>query len=84
MCAEGVHRDLVSWNSMISGYSRMGLDREALELFREMKIAPNEMTIGSVLASCGGLGDVETGRSLEALVEAKKFELTSFLGSALL
>lgn len=84
---EIIDRDLVSWNSMISGYSKMGFDREALDLFRGMKDAgfdPNEMTIASVLASCGGLGDVAMGRSLEAFVETKKFNLTSFLGSALI
>ncbi|PON56834.1 Tetratricopeptide-like helical domain containing protein [Trema orientale] len=80
-------RDLVSWNSMISGYSKMGYAQDAAGLFREMKDAgfePNEMTLVSVLGACGDLGDVSLGRWVEEFVVENKLELNSYLGSALI
>lgn len=80
-------RDLVSWNSMISGYSQMGYAREAVELFGDMRnqgVEPNEMTLVSVLGACGGLGDLNFGRCVESYVLEKNFELNSFIGSALI
>nr|GMC61286.1 pentatricopeptide repeat-containing protein At2g34400 [Ipomoea batatas] len=84
---EMTERDLVSWNSMISGYSQMGYVREAVELFGEMRnqgVEPNEMTLVSVLGACGGLGDLNLGRCVESYVLEKNFELNSFIGSALI
>lgn len=79
-------RDLVSWNSMISGYSRMGLARDAVEAFRRMRSAgfePDDMTLVSVAAACGDLGDLALGRWLEDLAAARGADLNSFLGCAL-
>ncbi|XP_052304841.1 putative inactive cadmium/zinc-transporting ATPase HMA3 [Populus trichocarpa] len=67
-------RDLVSWNSMISGYSKMGFAKEAIGLFMEMReegFEPDEMTLVNVLGACGDLG---LGRWVEGLVLEKKME----------
>ncbi|KAG1331984.1 Pentatricopeptide repeat-containing protein [Cocos nucifera] len=80
-------RDMISWNSMISGYARMGFAREAIGLFRMMRaegFEPDEVTLVSVLAACGDLGDLSFGAWLEGLVEGNKLVLNSFLGSALI
>ncbi|MCL7027924.1 hypothetical protein MKW94_023514 [Papaver nudicaule] len=80
-------RDMVSWNSMISGYSKMGCSREAVGLYKEMRMAgyePNEMTLVSLLGACGDLGDLSFGKLLEGLVEEKGFELNTFIGSSLI
>ncbi|RZC63917.1 hypothetical protein C5167_025674 [Papaver somniferum] len=80
-------RDLVSWNSMISGYSKMGCSREAVGLFKEMRMKgcePNEMSVVSVLGACGDLGDLSFGKLLEGLVVEKGFELNTFVGSSLI
>ncbi|KAL3531021.1 hypothetical protein ACH5RR_010343 [Cinchona calisaya] len=80
-------RDLVSWNSMISGYSQMGFAREAVELFdmmRHEEVVPNEMTLVSVLGACGDLGSMELGRSVENYVVENSMELNSYMGSALI
>ncbi|ONK79420.1 uncharacterized protein A4U43_C01F6170 [Asparagus officinalis] len=79
-------KDLVSWNSMISGCSGMGFSKEAVELFEEMKdegFEPCERTLASVLKACGDLVDKEMGRKLEMLVEERGMEVESFVGSAL-
>lgn len=80
-------RDLVSWNSMISGYSKMGRAGDAVGLFSKMRDAgfePNEMTLVSVLGACGDLGDLSLGRWVEDFAVEKKLQLNSYLGSALI
>lgn len=84
---EIAERDLVSWNSMISGYSQMGYARDAVGLFGRMKeqgFEPDEMTLVSVLGACGDLGDLSFGRWLEDYVVEKKIAMNSFVGSALI
>ncbi|BBG92808.1 Pentatricopeptide repeat superfamily protein [Prunus dulcis] len=59
-------RDLVSWNSMISGYSKMGYAGDAVRLFQEMRDAefePDEMSLVSILGACGTwCGDLSSAR----------------------
>ncbi|KAL5707210.1 hypothetical protein ACHQM5_025288 [Ranunculus cassubicifolius] len=83
---EILERDLVSWNSMISGYSKMGFAAEAVGLFRRMRVAgyqPDEMTLVSLLSACGDLGDLSLGRWVEDFIEENEVRLNSFVGSAL-
>ncbi|KAL6977831.1 hypothetical protein U1Q18_026616 [Sarracenia purpurea var. burkii] len=80
-------RDLVSWNSMISGYSKMGFAGDAVALFETMRdegFEPNEMTVVSVLGACGDLGDLSLGRWVEGFVVDSEMELNSYVGSALI
>ncbi|KAI4335384.1 hypothetical protein L6164_014030 [Bauhinia variegata] len=84
---EIIEKDLVSWNSLLSGYSKMGYAREAVELFWELKDAgfePDEMTLVSVLGACGELGDLNLGKWVEEFVVEKHMTLNSYLGSALI
>lgn len=72
---------------MISGYARMGFAREAVGLFWMMRMEgfePDEVTLASVLAACGDLGELSFGVWLEGLVEGNKLALNSFVGSALI
>ncbi|XP_059634626.1 pentatricopeptide repeat-containing protein At2g34400 [Cornus florida] len=80
-------RDIVSWNSMISGYSKMGFAVEAVELFGRMRdegFEPHEMTLVSVLGACGDLGDLNLGRWVEEFVVDREMEVNSYVGSALI
>ncbi|XP_022929625.1 pentatricopeptide repeat-containing protein At2g34400 [Cucurbita moschata] len=80
-------KDLVSWNSMISGYSKMRHAVEAVGLFRDMMQAgfdPNEMTLVSVLGACGELGDLKLGTWVEEFVVDNRMVLNSYMGSALI
>ncbi|KAK0600513.1 hypothetical protein LWI29_015713 [Acer saccharum] len=48
-------RDLVSWNSMISGYAQHGHGKKAREVFREMQRNNMEMdgiTFAGVITAC--------------------------------
>ncbi|KFK36332.1 hypothetical protein AALP_AA4G109000 [Arabis alpina] len=84
---EITERDLVSWNSMISGYSQAGHGKEAMDLFRRMEeegVELDERTLVSVLGACAQLGDLRTGRLLEEVAIKKKIKLSTFLGSKLI
>ncbi|KAL6884534.1 hypothetical protein ACP4OV_010470 [Aristida adscensionis] len=69
-------RNVVSWSSMIDGYSRQGHGVEALDLFKLMEkdapmILPNAVTFLAVLSACGHSGLVDEGRSTLHLMKSK-------------
>ncbi|MCO5596380.1 hypothetical protein L7F22_050441 [Adiantum nelumboides] len=64
-------RNVVVWNTLISGYVCHGLDQFAIQGFIEMqheKLVPNKSTISTVLNACGNLGVRDQGRILHALM----------------
>ncbi|CDY51762.1 BnaA05g32860D [Brassica napus] len=65
-------RDLVSWNSLISGFSSHGYYKEAVELYRELRrsswIVPDSFTVTSVLYAFGNLLAVKEGEELHGFV----------------
>lgn len=85
---EITHKDLVSWNSMISGYAKMGRARKAVEVFGRLReesgFEPDEMSLVSVLGACGELGDLELGRWVERFVVECGMKVNSYIGSALI
>lgn len=59
-------RDLVSWNSMISGYAQHGFGRKALTIFEEMRRRKMEMdgvTFIGVISACTHAGLVNEGEN---------------------
>jgi pentatricopeptide repeat protein len=81
-------KDLVSWNSLISGYAKMGRAREAVEVFGRLReesgFEPDEMSLVSVLGACGELGDLELGKWVEEFVVERDMKLNTYIGSALI
>ncbi|KAM1543508.1 hypothetical protein ACFX15_012670 [Malus domestica] len=80
-------RDLVSWNSMISGYCKMGCAGDAVQFFCEMRtdgFEPDERTLVTVLGACGDLGDLSLGKWVEGFVVENKLEMNTYVGSALI
>ncbi|XP_006655610.1 pentatricopeptide repeat-containing protein At5g39680 [Oryza brachyantha] len=58
------YRDVVSWNSIITGYAHHGRAREAMEAFHDMLFAeevPSYVTFIGVLSACAQLGLVDEG-----------------------
>ncbi|XP_057984186.1 pentatricopeptide repeat-containing protein At4g13650-like [Malania oleifera] len=59
-------KNVVSWNSLITGYAHNGLCLEALLLFQELEnsgILPTSVTFVGVLFACSHAGLVEEGRN---------------------
>ncbi|CAK8575060.1 unnamed protein product [Lathyrus sativus] len=57
-------KNLVSWNSVISGFAIFGMVREAVETFERMEkagVQPNHVAFLSVLSACSHGGLVEEG-----------------------
>lgn len=60
-------RSVVSWNTMISGFSLNGHGIDGIELFREMmrfRGEPNAVTFLGVLGCCAHAGAVNVGRGI--------------------
>lgn len=68
----GLHdRNVVSWSSMISGYSHNGQPTEALKIFSEMReqnVKPDWIVLVSALRSYSDVEDMEQGKSVHSLV----------------
>ncbi|GFZ11125.1 tetratricopeptide repeat (TPR)-like superfamily protein [Actinidia rufa] len=64
-------RDLISWSSMIAGFSQLGYELEALGHFKEMlcqgDYQPNEFVFGSAFSACGSLLQPEYGRQIHGM-----------------
>ncbi|CDY07646.1 BnaA03g18650D [Brassica napus] len=78
---------VVLCNSMIRGYTRAGLHREALELFRYMSeekgIVPDKYSLAFALKACTGASDLERGLGIHELVSEMGFESDVYIGTAL-
>lgn len=81
-------KDVISWNSMISGYAQNGSAYEALLLFNQMRSsspAPDAITLVSALSASATLGAVQVGSSLHAYsIKEGLFSSNLYIGTALL
>lgn len=60
-------RDVVSCTAIISGYAQLGLDEEALDLFRQLRgegMQSNYVTYASVLTALSGLASLDHGKQV--------------------
>ncbi|XP_031481803.1 pentatricopeptide repeat-containing protein At3g16610-like [Nymphaea colorata] len=65
-------RDIVSWNSILGGYSQNGCFEEALRLFlgfREEGWFPNQATVVTMMPICASLKDLKRGKEIHDLVK---------------
>ncbi|KAL2225896.1 pentatricopeptide repeat-containing protein At3g53360, mitochondrial [Sesamum indicum] len=80
-------KDLISWSSMIAGFSKLGYELEALCCFKEMLFQgtyyPNEFIFGSVFSACGCLGQPEYGRQIHGISIKYGFKGDAFAGCSL-
>ncbi|KAJ9702842.1 hypothetical protein PVL29_004541 [Vitis rotundifolia] len=79
-------RDVVSWNSMISGYLESHRYEPALKVFWELlgdgSLSSDEVTLVSALSVCGRLGLLDLGKKIHGLFTGNGFVLDVFLGSS--
>ncbi|XP_061337934.1 pentatricopeptide repeat-containing protein At4g13650-like [Gastrolobium bilobum] len=67
--------DVISWNSLLSGYAHHGHGREVVELFEKMrrtKVKPNNTTFLAVLTACSHVGMVDKGLQYFELIVSDK------------
>ncbi|EPS68612.1 hypothetical protein M569_06159, partial [Genlisea aurea] len=66
------HRNVVSWNCMMSIYNKNGAFRCAVDLLLEMlsenEVKPDSFTFVAALTACSNLNDLESGRWVHSLI----------------
>lgn len=80
-------KDVVSWNSMISGFVQGGFFEKAIELYREMEmenVKPDEVTMVAVLSACAKKRDLEFGRWVCSYIEKNGIKMDLTLSNAML
>ncbi|KAK9104198.1 hypothetical protein Scep_021042 [Stephania cephalantha] len=79
--------DVSLWNGVISAYTKNQLYNETLHVFERLKtfpyLKPDEYTYPSVLKACGGLGNVNEGKKIHALVVKSGFQSDVVVASSL-
>uniref|UniRef100_A0A0V0I435 Putative pentatricopeptide repeat-containing protein-like n=1 Tax=Solanum chacoense TaxID=4108 RepID=A0A0V0I435_SOLCH len=80
-------RDLVCWNTVISGYAQNGMSKRALELVLRMQEEgcnrPDSVTIVSILPACGAIGSFKMGKLIHGYVFRNGFESLVNVSTAL-
>ncbi|KAL1365817.1 hypothetical protein HN51_013783 [Arachis hypogaea] len=81
-------KDVVSWNSIVSGSAQCGCAYEALELFQRMRLesfSPDAVTIVGVFSACSSLGALQFGSSVHAFsFKCGLMSSSVYVGTALL
>ncbi|CAK7324227.1 unnamed protein product [Dovyalis caffra] len=87
MDVAGIERDIISWNSMISGYVDNFMFDEALNMYRnllmEEGIEPDSFTLGSVLTACADMISLREGKEIHSQAIVKGLQSDTFVGGAL-
>lgn len=84
---ESSTRDVVTWTTMIDGYTTRHCSEEAVELFKLMllsEVVPNEVTMIAVLAACSQKGDTFMAESIHHHIKKKNVDWSLNLLNALL
>eukprot|EP01018_Ginkgo_biloba_P038932 Gb_27926 [translate_table: standard] len=79
-------RDVVSWSTMIAGYTQNSFFGEALQFFGEIQragIKPNQFTFGSIFKACASLSALEQGKQVHTQIIKTGFQSNVFVDCAL-
>lgn len=79
-------KNVVSWTTMVNGFSKNGDHEKALSLFSKMleeSVKPNDFTIVSALSACAKIGALEAGLRIHSYLKNNGFRLNRVLGTAL-
>ncbi|TVU44056.1 hypothetical protein EJB05_03483, partial [Eragrostis curvula] len=80
-------RDVVSWNTLIAGYSSAGSARLALDAFRDARgsgICADRFTYAAVLGACAGARDGRSGGAAHGLAVVSGHARTAFVTNSVI
>ncbi|KAI3796779.1 hypothetical protein L1987_39464 [Smallanthus sonchifolius] len=79
-------KDIVSWNTMIGGYSKNCLPNKALDLFTQMQreITPDNVTMTCVLPVCASLAALNKGQEIHGHILRKGLTSDLYLVNTLI
>lgn len=79
--------DVIIWNTLISGYNKIGEFEESRKLFHEMEeklILPTSVTLVSVLSACSELKDLDAGTRIHQYVKDGRIKSNLILNNTLI
>ncbi|KAK6158752.1 hypothetical protein DH2020_006066 [Rehmannia glutinosa] len=79
-------KDLVSWNTILTGLSQNGMSENAIRLFQQMHLdylAIDQYAFAAVLRSCSDLATLQLGQQIHVLVVKSGLEGNEYVASAL-
>ncbi|OMO73083.1 hypothetical protein COLO4_27268 [Corchorus olitorius] len=85
--SEAVHKDIISWTSIIGAYARIGFMKECINMFWEMQLDdlhPDGILISSILLGFGNSMSVRDGKTFHGLIIRRNFLLDDMVHNALL
>nr|XP_010920030.1 pentatricopeptide repeat-containing protein At5g27110 [Elaeis guineensis] len=80
-------KSVVSWNSMIGGYSLKGDSNSCLELFSRMNmegVRPTSTTMSSLLIACSRTSDMRRGKFIHGYLLRNLIDVDIFIASSLI
>ncbi|XP_057818471.2 pentatricopeptide repeat-containing protein At2g13600-like [Cryptomeria japonica] len=80
-------RDVISWTTMIAGYTQNGFVEEALETFKKMQLAsvkPASTTLATILPACSKMGAIEQGMDIHQSIIKNGFLSDVVVANALI
>ncbi|KAL1338625.1 hypothetical protein AAHE18_10G225100 [Arachis hypogaea] len=80
-------KDNISWNSLVSGFSRSGYFEEALKLFAQMNKAGQEInafTFGSAVSAAANVTNVKLGKQIHAMIKKTGYDSESEVSNVLI
>ncbi|TXG49347.1 hypothetical protein EZV62_025222 [Acer yangbiense] len=80
-------RNVISWTSLISGFSQMGMPKKALTCFSSMVcqgFEPNYFTFVGAVSACASLGNARCGKEVHGRIYRSGLELTSHVSNCLI
>ncbi|KAI9192206.1 hypothetical protein LWI28_019543 [Acer negundo] len=97
-CTEALHsarimferlkiKDVVTWSSIITGYSRSGDHDEAMKHFGLMRlegIQPNSVTLLAIISACTSLSSLNHGLGVHCYILKSGLAFDVFIGNALI
>ncbi|XP_038686470.1 pentatricopeptide repeat-containing protein At2g13600-like [Tripterygium wilfordii] len=87
MDAAGIKKDIISWNSMLSGFVDNFMYEEALSMFSDLlmveELESDSFTLGSVLTACADMASLRQGKEIHSYAIAKGLHCNTFVGGAL-
>lgn len=81
-------KDIISWTTLMSCYSKNKRYGEVVKLFHEMvnegMVFPDEVTITTVISACAHLGALGLGKEVHFYLMVNGFGLDVYIGSSLI
>ncbi|PSR89868.1 Pentatricopeptide repeat-containing protein [Actinidia chinensis var. chinensis] len=80
-------KNVVSWTSLLAGYSRSGLVDQAIGVFFQMQaegFKPNPLTFATVFGTLADDGAIDKGIQVHCMVVKNGFESTTFVSNSLI